>query len=368
MADIYYFQDIPKLTINYLDKLKQESGFNFYPVTKAPTSIGKKINMGYNCYAVKLYKLANEWTELNQKNKDSWIEYLMNFQNNNIQEYRNYFIDPEVIKYFNKSLSIFNFKNITKRTLNSLQKKDYELKQRYIYKTINADSKQTISTLNEIGKEISDSPDDFFNHFDSFQKYLNSYDWSKPWDAGAQFSSIALYSATFNLKLEENLISFIETKLDLKSGSYFDYEPESPRQIINGAMKVISGLDWINYPIHLPNKLIDFCLTNKPEFEGCDLVDYIYVLYQCSSQTNYKKKEIEQVFLEILDYLKLLYHEEENGFSYYIDKSQTHYYGIKISSGKNTADIHGTILSVWGIVMILTFLDKNKYDYKTIKP
>ena len=56
-------------------------------------------------------------------------------------------------------------------------------------------------------------------------------------------------------------------------------------------MKVITGLDWLEVKIHNPNKLIDFCLANKPEFEGCDLVDYIYVLYKCSSQTNYKKNK-----------------------------------------------------------------------------
>ena len=45
--------------------------------------------------------------------------------------------------------------------VNILSKKDYELKQRHIFKTINADSKQTISTFNEIGMKISDSPDNF---------------------------------------------------------------------------------------------------------------------------------------------------------------------------------------------------------------
>ena len=71
---------------------------------------------------------------------------------------------------------------------------------------------------------------------------------------------------------------------------------------------------------------------------------------------------------EVLDYLKLLYHEDEKGFSYFINKSQTHYYGINISKGKNQADIHGTILSVWAIVMILNLLEENIYEYKTIKP
>ena len=79
-------------------------------------------------------------------------------------------------------------------------------------------------------------------------------------------------------------------------------------------------------------------------------------------------KEIKELLKDILKYLNLLYHKEKKGFSYFVNKSQTHYYGIEISKGKNLPDIHGTILSVWAIVMILEILEKNIYNYKTIKP
>ena len=42
---------------------------------------------------------------------------------------------------------------------------------------------------------------------------MNQYDWSKPWDAGAQFSSICMYNSAFNLKLDDKLSDFINTKL-----------------------------------------------------------------------------------------------------------------------------------------------------------
>mgnify|MGYP001293537407 CR=1 FL=1 len=368
MNDISYFQDIPKLSIKFLEKLKQDSKFQYLPVINSNTTIGKKINMGYNCYAIKLYKLSNEWDNLDKTYRSQWSNYLLNFQKHNNNQLKNYFIDPELIKYFDKNISIYNVKNLTKSTLNKFLKKDYELKQRHIFKTLNADSKQTISTLSEIDFQIQNSPIKFFNEYSCVEEYLNSYNWSKPWDAGAQFSSISVYNSTFDLNLENNLINFIESKLDHETGSYFDSKPESSRQVINGAMKVISGLDWLNRPVHLPEKLIDFCLNNKPEFEGCDLVDYVYVLYKCSIQTNYRKKEILQIFHEVLDYLTLLYHKEENGFSYYVNKSQTHYYGVEISKGKNTPDIHGTILSIWAVVMILTLFEKNPYEYNIIKP
>ena len=368
MTDYSYFQDIPKLSINFLEKLKQDSEYNFFPVINSPTKIGKKINMGYNSYAIKLYKLSNEWQNLDSKAKENWIKYLQNFQSSKFKDFENYFIDDEVVKYFDKNFSIYNLKNLTKSTLNTFFKKDYESKQMQIFKAINADSKQAVSTLSEVGYKIQKIPVNFFNNHISVEEYLSSYDWSKPWDAGAQFSSISLYSSTFNLKLENNLTDFIKLKLNHETGSYFQKKPKSTRQIINGAMKVISGLDWLNHPIHLPEKLIDFCLDNKPKFEGCDLVDYVYVLYQCSEQTNYKKKEILNIFNDVLDYLKLLYHEEYNGFSYYINKSQTHYYGIENSKGKNTPDIHGTILSVWALVMIGQVCCPGKYHWNVIRP
>ena len=65
-------------------------------------------------------------------------------------------------------------------------------------------------------------------------------------------------------------------------------------------MKVITGLDWIDEEIHYPERLIDLCLNIDPSQEGCDLVDIVYVLYKCSNQTNYKKKEII-IYLKILN-------------------------------------------------------------------
>lgn len=64
-------------------------------------------------------------------------------------------------------------------------------------------------------------------------------------------------------------------------------------------MKVITGLDWINRPIHLPNEIIDFCLSIEPESDGCDIVDLVYVLYKSCKQTNYKVKEVQTYFEEI---------------------------------------------------------------------
>ena len=235
-------------------------------------------------------------------------------------------------------------------------------------KAINADNKQAISTLYELGNKNERKIENIFNEENNVINYLNSLDWSRPWNAGAQFSSLCVYSETQNFNYKRTLESFILTKLNSQTGSYHNPNISDNREVINGAMKVISGLDWLGSEIHHPKKLIDFCLDNKPYLEGCDVVDYVYVLYKCLKQENHRRKEIQNVFTVLLDEILKLYNESDRGFSYFQNKSQTHYYGIKISKGLDVADLHGTTLCIWAINMILEGLEMSNKDMKVIKP
>ena len=91
----------------------------------------------------------------------------------------------------------------------------------------------------------------------------------------------------------------------------------------------------------------------------------MYVLYKCSSQKT-TEKEIA-VYCELLDLIEKHFYIE-GGFSYYINKSQTHYYGVKISEGNDQPDIHGTLLLVWAMSMIFKLVENNKFEWKVIKP
>ena len=53
------------------------------------------------------------------------------------------------------------------------------------------------------------------------------------------------FSTTQNLGLENELELFIDKIANKTTGSYFLQTPNSNREVINGAMKVISGLDWL---------------------------------------------------------------------------------------------------------------------------
>ena len=82
----------------------------------------------------------------------------------------------------------------------------------------------------------------------------------------------------------------------------------------------------------------------------------------------YLFKQINELFKTLLLDIKKLYFKEEKGFSYFLNKSQTHYYGVEITKGDNAADLHGSILCLWGVLMILETLDSLDEKFNIIKP
>ena len=126
--------------------------------------------------------------------------------------------------------------------------------------------------------------------------------------------------------------------------------------------------DWIGVEMPYPKKLIDTCLNTKPNMEGCDIVDVIYVLYMCNRMTDYRSKDIKEYFENLLSLIESHYFFGEGGFSYFLKKSQTHYYGVEISKGLNTPDLHGTLLLIWGISMISKVVDLPISNWNILKP
>ena len=71
--------------------------------------------------------------------------------------------------------------------------------------------------------------------------------------------------------------------------------------------------------------------------------------------------------ISYLPKIKNLYFESDGGFSYFKDQSQTHYYGVPITDGRNQPDIHGTMLLIWAISMILKS-NEIESNWRIIKP
>ena len=65
-------------------------------------------------------------------------------------------------------------------------------------------------------------------------------------------------------------------------GAYYQGKNIGNSEKINGAMKVITGMDWLGLEFHKPRELIDICLLHTPSSEGWDLVDVVYVIFMCN--------------------------------------------------------------------------------------
>lgn len=359
--------EIIKSVPEFLELIEKDN-FEFKPVSKGLTKEGRSLRLGFSTYGLKLYYMLGLWEPLSNKKKNEWCDYINSFQKNTNNLPKNSYIDSELHNFY-KSFDIQEmFKDSAKNLIKLLGKKNYDSRNTKFKKAINAETKQAIATLYQVGFKNKEPLEDTFYSENLLNSYLNNLDWSKPWTSGAQFASLCVYSKTQSFDYEPILLKFSEKILDSETGSYFIQKPKHTREVINGAMKIISGLDWLEHEIHHPTKLIDYCLNNKPILEGCDVVDYIYVLYKCSKQTDYKKREINLVLMSLFHEIKLLYSKLDGGFSYFKNKSQTHYYGVPVSKGLQTSDIHGTLLCSWALLMILDLNNKLDTDFNIIKP
>lgn len=356
--------------LNNLKKEKNQKDFHFLPCIEGLTIDGKAISLGFSCYMIKLLYIHDEWNLLDPVIQLDWSDYLNSYQSTNESFPDNSYIDQNLLKIHNKNNLKKDTKYLIKSVLNAAGIKKYISKKTFLEEIIFAETKQAISTLKQINMKSKFEYVTKYRTENELITYLNNLDWSKPWASGAQFANIC---ATIpNSKENNNLINvlkdFSNSLVDSEVGGYFKNQTPSDKELINGSMKIISGLDWIDHEIHYPHKLIDTCLNISPYSEGCDLVDTVYVLFKCYEAADYKRNEIEDYFRVLIEIIQQHFHENTGGFSYYINKSQTHYYGVEISKGKNVADIHGTLLLTWAISLITQHIQPESNPFKIIKP
>lgn len=343
----------------------------FLPSAAGVTELGQQIALGFSCFALKLYHILGLWSCQEPQRQAAWITFLKSFQEEGStlkgSINHNAFTDPPLVNYLARQVpwrrrlaeSLFHPKQLT-----------------YMQKVIVAETKQAIATLAEIGQAADQPYAGFPTTPAGINDHFLSLDWTRPWGAGGQAAALVVFLRIESPKLlgpakAQELLAhcnqFLEGLADTTTGGYFKGSTPEHGQLINGAMKVLTALHWLEAPIHYPERLIDTCLANLPQAEGCHLVDVVYVLYRCLQQTEYQKASIQAYCQQVLDMIRQHY-QPDGGFSFYLDRSQTTYYAAPITQGLPESDIHGTCLLVWALVMLLEILDNNLFGWKVIKP
>jgi len=355
-------------SLEFYKKLHKNDQYSFSPVKKGATEYGEKLSLGFSTFGLKMYYMQGEWKGMPSEKKLEWIKFINSFQKNKVGLPKNSYVDEVVFDFYRKSSPKQVAKDIIKKIANISSKYNLDTNKIKFQKAVNAETKQAISSLHQVEEKNLKKYDSEFNTPENIANYLHSLNWEMPWTSGAQYASLCVYSKIDSLSNVETLMKFADQLVDSETGSYFKGTPNHSREIINGAMKMISGFDWIDLDIHYPKKLIDYCLSNSPVTEGCDVVDFIYVLYKCTKQSNHRKQEVLNTMDKAVEKISDLYHSNYGGFSYFKNMSQTHYYGVPISYGINEPDIHGTLLCVWGLMMVLDANDSLDTNFRIIKP
>lgn len=235
-----------------------------------------------------------------------------------------------------------------------------------------AETRQSLSAL----MSFSTLPDNFEVNFPQKKMEINNIlkklDWSNPWSSGSHLSHLLFFlkagyelnqlsEANYN-HLINYTIQYVDRLQNASDGAWYKGNP-SMKIKINGAMKILTGFKVVNHTdIKYPKKLVDLCLEGINDETACDNFNILFVLNYASKVLGrlYRTEEVKQFVINRLRLYKKHYHPEFGAFSFYIKKSNTHYYGTKISQGLNEPDIHGTVMFLWGISIAAQILGLSK--------
>ncbi len=110
-------------------------------------------------------------------------------------------------------------------------------------------------------------------------------------------------------------------------------------------------------------------LAHPPEPSGCHLVDAIYVLHQALTTPGQSRaNERVQAYCGQVQELIRAHANDDGGFSFYVRKAQTAYYGVTVSRGLEESDVQGTCLLVWALAMIWRLVEPGKARWKLTRP
>ena len=348
----------------WLEKLsvKGQPG-RFYPCLDGRTKVGEDAVLGFSCFALKIFYITGLWDKLGLKEKNAWLDFIRSFQHPSSGA----FLDRAILDNCDPLLARirrFFFSQVQHKNLSHLKA------------TIIAETKQAIATLDHVGARASYPYREFPQNPAELNMYLKSLDWVHPWAAGGQSAAIAVFvknespkilSLADSEKLLEIVRRFFTEFADSQTGAWFIGRCPAHGELINGAMKVLTALEWLECEIPYPKQLIDTCLAYPPKPEGCHLVDYIYVLYRCQLQTSHRQKEITKRSQLILDMVSKHF-QMDGAFSYFVDGNQVSYYGAKFAKSLKQSDIQGTFLLCYAIAIIGKIIELNDFKWRLIKP
>lgn len=195
------------------------------------------------------------------------------------------------------------------------------------------------------------------------QNFVTALNWERPWGAASHISHLVFFLTWHQRWFPDragggvsaaDVLADVEARYRQSDGSWHAPGAQvSPSNKVNGAMKMVSALDAVGQAqLSNPEGLIDLCLSVANNGHACNHFNVIFVLHRCIQLTEHRRAEVEQYLLTRLSLYRQHYWPWSGGFSFFPARANDRYYGARVSRGMPEPDIHGTVLMVWGIVLI----------------
>lgn len=306
---------------------------------------GERAGLGLACLALKTLHMLNLTDRLPAGTLSAWAERIRSFQHPG--GFRaGYFEDPALRKAAREPFYL-----------------PWRIPAAW-QATLRAETRQACAALACIG-ETPRTPLQFLPKTpEAVRNYFHRLEWTNPWAAGSHAGHLMAFlrinRTLFGNDEDETrllpvLLEELDAVQDKATGCWRKGQP-TPQQLINGAMKVITGYAYLNLPFAYPERLIDFALSLQNDHDACHHADLIYVLHQCARLTDYRREDIQQVAAQRLAAI-MAFRKPDGAFSFREHSAGTNYYGAPMSVGKPVSDIHGTTLFTWTAVMIADLLE-----------
>ncbi len=350
MEEIRWLYSLKDRVMEFMDhqKSRRVSGYYHYSYSGDLYDESRHWNIGASVYALKIYYTLGR--EMDQDIIDA-ANYVKTFIHPDGTIYDDFIFKMGLIRTFLSSVKHRNWANL----LNTQYKR--------------AETRQAYSVLrlyNMLPGSIRLQVPDTEMEID---RYLSRLNWREPWNAASHFSHLVfLYRILWESGeiTREQFNAYTSYAIDwvnrlqhTEDGAWYRGSP-SLQYRINGAMKVITGLiaaDKVSFD-HAQS-LLDLALDAQNDMHACDNFNIVLVVNYASKvlDRDYRQSDVEQFALDRLRTYKGYYKERQGGFSFYPGKADDRYYGgVRITRGLNEADIHGTVMFLWGISMITQML------------
>jgi hypothetical protein len=276
---------------------------------------GERAGLGISCLALKTCWMLGLTPRLPLHELRGWIAHIQSFQRSR-GRFAGFFEDRPVLRVADRNLGWFR-RNVAVRR---------------------AETRQACATLLSVGGAPCYPVSRLPRTPDEVREYLAALDWSRPWEAGSHAGHLLFFyglnaglfpQASPDPSLLETGFGELDRLQDPETGSWHRHRP-SAEQIINGAMKVLTGYAYLGEPFRYAERLIDTCLAAANDGHGCNHADAVYVLHRCAQATDYRRGDIEGFFADRLG-MVLRFRREDGAFSFFPDGAQTTYYGVPIS-------------------------------------